>query len=119
MSVIKPVLRIFDVHKALDFYVDWLGCTVDWEHRYGDNFPVYMQVSLGDIVLHLTEHHGDACPGSKIFIDYTEGLSALHQRLSAKDYKYNKPGPEKAPWGGLCFELTDPFGNRIIFSEQG
>ena len=27
------VFRIFDVAKAKEFYVDWLGFTVDWEHQ--------------------------------------------------------------------------------------
>jgi catechol 2,3-dioxygenase-like lactoylglutathione lyase family enzyme len=118
MSSIKPIFRIFDIDKAREFYIDWLGFTVDWEHRYGDNFPVYMQVSLDDIVLHLSEHHGDASPGSKIFIEYTGDLPAFHRELSAKHYKYNKPGLEDADWGGKCMEVIDPFGNKMLFSEK-
>src|ERR1700692_3698650 len=26
-----PVIRMFDVGKAKEFYVDFLGCTIDWE----------------------------------------------------------------------------------------
>ena len=33
-----PVLRIFDIAKAREFYIDWIGFTIDWEHRFGDNF---------------------------------------------------------------------------------
>lgn len=40
-----PVLRIFDVEKAKEFYVGFLGFTVDWEHTFEANFTVYMQVS--------------------------------------------------------------------------
>lgn len=32
-----PIMRIFDVAKAHEFYLGFLGFTVDWEHRYGDN----------------------------------------------------------------------------------
>ncbi|MEV7467124.1 glyoxalase superfamily protein [Streptomyces kronopolitis] len=28
-----PVFRTFDVAKAHEFYLGYLGCTVDWEHR--------------------------------------------------------------------------------------
>ncbi len=28
--------------------------------------PLYMQVSLNDAVIHLSEHHGDALPGGAI-----------------------------------------------------
>ncbi len=38
---IIPVLCIFDYNKTLEFYVNWLGFSIDWEHRCGDNFPVY------------------------------------------------------------------------------
>jgi len=40
-----PILRIFSVEKAKEFYLDFLGFTLDWEHRFGDNFPLYAQVS--------------------------------------------------------------------------
>lgn len=59
-----PVLRIFDYPKTVEFYIDWLGFTVDWEHCFDENAPLYMQVSKGPITLHLTEHHGDCCPGA-------------------------------------------------------
>lgn len=44
-----PVLRIFSVDKAKEFYLDFLGFTLDWEHRIGDNFPLYAQVSRSGI----------------------------------------------------------------------
>ena len=31
---ITPILRIFDEAKAREFYVDFLGFKVDWEHRF-------------------------------------------------------------------------------------
>jgi len=30
-----PVLRIFSVERAKEFYLDFLGFTLDWEHRSG------------------------------------------------------------------------------------
>ena len=29
-----PILRMFDEAKAKEFYVDFLGFAVDWEHRF-------------------------------------------------------------------------------------
>lgn len=113
-----PVLRIFDYAKMKEFYVDWLGFTIEWEHRFGDNSPLYMQVKKGDIVFHLTEHHGDCCPGSKVFIE-TTGVKEYHRQLIEKDYRYNKPGLEQAPWNAPSVEVIDPFGNKIIFTEKG
>lgn len=111
-----PILRIFDVAKAREFYLDYLGFKVDWEHRFEENTPLYMQISLGDLVLHLSEHHGDACPGSTVFVK-VKGLEAYHAELAAKDYKYLRPGIGDTPWNTRCVNVIDPFGNRIRFNE--
>lgn len=111
-----PILRIFDVQKAREFYIDWLGFTVDWEHRFEENAPLYMQVSRDGLTLHLSEHHGDCSPGARVFIR-TGRAAELHQELSAKDYSYNNPGIGPTPWNSLCLEVTDPFGNRLTFDQ--
>ncbi len=112
-----PILRIFDETKAREFYVDFLGFSVDWEHRFEPNMPLYMQVTRGKLVLHLSEHHGDGCPGSTVFVRMT-GIEPLHRELIAKNYKYLRPGLEIAPWKAKCMEVIDPFGNRIRFNED-
>jgi catechol 2,3-dioxygenase-like lactoylglutathione lyase family enzyme len=112
-----PILRIFDVAKMREFYLDFLGCTIDWEHGAGEGLPRYLQVSRGAMRLHLSEHHGDACPGARIHIE-AQGLADLHAELSAKRYKYNRPGLETTPWGTRELEVIDPFGNRLNFCER-
>lgn len=111
-----PILRIFDEAKAREFYIGFLGFYVDWEHRYEDGLPLYMQVSRGGLLLHLSEHHGDACPGSVLYVPMT-GLDEFHREISAKKYKYNRPGVELMPWNARVMQVHDPFGNRIRFSE--
>lgn len=111
-----PILRIFDVAKAKEFYVDYLGFKVDWEHRFEEDAPLYMQISLGDFVLHLSEHHGDGCPGSTVFVK-VRGLEEYHRELSAKTYRYLRPGIGPTPWNTTCVNVIDPFGNRIRFNE--
>ncbi len=113
---IIPILRIFDISKAREFYLDWLGFTVDWEHRFEADLPLYMQISRGNLTLHLTEHHGDCSPGGKVFVE-VEGIEEFHKELSDKNYNYNRPGLGPAPWNAICLEVTDPFGNRICFSQ--
>jgi catechol 2,3-dioxygenase-like lactoylglutathione lyase family enzyme len=111
-----PVLRMFDVDKAKEFYVDYLGFKVDWEHRFEAHFPLYMQVSLGELVLHLSEHAGDGFPGYAVFVRVT-GLEAYHEELAAKKYKDLTPRIEPTPWNSKCINLIDPFGNKIRFNE--
>jgi hypothetical protein len=112
-----PVLRIFEVAKAREFYLDYLGFRVDWEHRFEPGLPLYMQVSRGACVLHLSEHHGDATPGATVFLRVS-GLQAFHEELRRKDYRYQRPGLELAPWNARLLQLTDPFGNRLRFNED-
>lgn len=111
-----PILRIFNVEKAKEFYIDFLGFTIDWEHRFTEDSPLYMQVSRGNLTLHLTEHHGDCCPGARIFIVMT-GIDQLHQDITSKGYKYMNPGIEKTFYKAKCIEVVDPFGNRLTFNE--
>src|SRR2546422_10582439 len=108
-----PILRIFSIDKAREFYVQFLGFKVDWEHRFDEKAPLYMQVSRGNLVFHLTEHYGDCCPGSTAFVIMT-GLDEFHREISSKDYQYMRPGVEITPWNAKCMEVIDPFGNRIL-----
>lgn len=112
-----PILRIFDIDKAKEFYVDWLGMNVDWEHRFDDESPLYMQVSRDDLVLHLSEHSGDGTPGSAVYVA-ARGVAELHQELHAKPYRYLNPGIGVGPAGGACMDLLDPFGNTLRIEER-
>ena len=110
-----PIVRIFDVAKAHEFYLGFLGFSVDWEHRYGENFPLYTQVSRGGLRLHLSEHAGDATPGGCAVV-YMKGIRAFQKELIGKDYRYMKPGLEDEG-SRLEVTVTDPFQNRIRFME--
>ena len=111
-----PIFRIYSLDKAREFYVGFLGCKIDWEHRFEPDAPVYMQVSRGELVLHLSEHHGDGTPGSVAYV-YTNGVEALHRELNDRKYRHNRPGLQQQDWGVLELTVVDPFNNRITFGE--
>ena len=113
-----PILRMFDEAKAKEFYVDFLGFAIDWEHRFEESAPLYMQVSKDACVLHLSEHHGDSTPGASIRIETTE-LDAFQLQLAGKKYKYSRPGaPHETPWGTRELVIGDPFGNKLVFANR-
>lgn len=112
-----PVLRIFDYRKAVEFYVAWLEFNIDWEHRFEAALPIYMQVSSNGLVLHLSEHHGDATPGSRVYI-ICNGLKEYQERLAQKQYSYYRPALKETFYGTWEMEVTDPFGNRLSFNEN-
>ena len=113
---ITPILRIFDIAKADEFYLGFLGFVVDWDHRFDDSAPLYRQISRDGLILHLSEHHGDGCPGARLRITM-RGVEAFQKELAAKKYRYMRPGLEKTPWRTLETGVIDPFGNHIFFCE--
>lgn len=114
---VTPILRMFDVQMAKQFYLEFLEFTLDWEHRFEDGLPLYMQISSGDCRIHLSEHHGDCSPGAAIRIEVS-GIEELHSKLLSKKYKYARPGLETTPWNTKEMQITDPFGNKLIFYQN-
>ncbi|WP_211279026.1 glyoxalase superfamily protein [Sutcliffiella halmapala] len=117
MQAVTPIFRMIDVDQTTEFYLDFLGFQKQWEHRFEQDFPLYMEISLGSCVIHLSEHFGDANPGSAIRIETNE-LDAFHLFLSNKKYKYARPGIERTPWGTREVTVSDPSGNRLVFFEK-
>ncbi|NJS39157.1 MAG: VOC family protein [Rhodobacteraceae bacterium] len=111
-----PIFRIFDEDKARAFYLGFLGLTLDWEHRFAPDLPLYAQVSRAGLTLHLSAHHGDGTPGSFAFVRMT-GIADYHAELLARNYAHMRPGIANQPWGQ---EMTviDPFGSTIRFCES-
>jgi hypothetical protein len=113
---VVPILRIFDIAKADEFYLGFLGFSVDWDHRFDAGAPLYRQISRGNLILHLSEHHGDGSPGARLRV-MMRGVEAFHREISSKGYRYMRPGLETTPWGMLETGAIDPFGNLIRFCE--
>lgn len=116
MIRITPILRMFDAAKARAFYLDFLGFTVAFEHRFEPDLPLYMRVAFGAATIDLSEHHGDGSPGSKIIIAM-QGIEDYQRLLLAKRYGYARPGLQKQDLGETTMTIADPFYNQIVFSE--
>ncbi len=112
-----PILRMFDLDRTLDFYRGFLGFGLDWEHRFEPGMPAFVQVSLGECLLHLSQHHGDATPGSALTIEVA-GLDAYHAEVTSKGYAFMRPGIETEEWGMRTMTVYDPASNKIHFSER-
>lgn len=117
--MVTPVFLISDFPQAQEFYINWLGFRIDWEEQPARN-RVYVQISRGDIVLHLSSSPADSSPGATARAE-VQGLPALHHQLVSKEPPPMRPLLGPAYWNErvLEMEVTDPFGNRIIFCEIG
>jgi hypothetical protein len=63
-----PILRTFNEAKGRESYCVFLGFTSGFKHRFEPGLPLYMEVACADLRPHLPEHHGDASPGSAVFV---------------------------------------------------
>lgn len=109
-----PILRSFDEAKAKEFYVDFLGFTVDFEHRFEPGMPLYMGISQGNCRIHLSEHFGDCVPGARVRIEVAD-VRGLCATLNAKGYGNARPGWHEQDWGSCEMTIHDPFANRLTF----
>lgn len=110
-----PTFGIADYQTAIDFYTGFLGFKIDWEHRFGQAAPVYMQISRNGLILHLSENKRfDA--NAIVFVE-TKKLSEFYQELRDKAPAKKLPDIVQTNWQTLQLEMTDPFGNLLRFNE--
>jgi len=110
-----PIFRMFDPDMARRFYVDWLRFSVMFEHRFSADAPLYLGLIRDGFQLHLTEHHGDTTPGTRIRVP-VDDVMAFADEIGDHRYLFANPGrPERVSWGESNLTLTDPFCNRITF----
>ncbi len=114
-----PVLRMFDEAKAKAFYLDYLGFEVDWECRFTSTAPLYMQIHLGDAIIHLNGHAGEDAPKSQVNIP-VRGLETYCQYLVAKGADYPKPSvvDPRSQGRNTDMNIDDPFGNELVVCSQ-
>ena len=110
------MLRIQDEARAREFYVDYLGFGVEWEHRFERGMPLYLRVRRGQAVLDLSEHHGDGTPGTVVWVPVASA-DGLHGELSRRPHARLRPGIDRDAPGGPTIELVDPFGNVLRLCE--
>lgn len=100
----------------MPFYLDYLGFTLDWEHRFEPGMPLYVQVSRSAAVLHLSEHHGDGSPHGVVWLPVRD-VSALHRELLSRQYARLRPGIDAQAPGGPTLQVIDPYGNVLRFAQ--
>jgi catechol 2,3-dioxygenase-like lactoylglutathione lyase family enzyme len=111
-----PILRVSDSALARRFYLDWLGFTIDFEHRFEPALPLFTAISREDAALGLSEHSGDGTPGSVVWLP-VRGLEAFRQTLVDSPADSQRPGIDPDAPGGPTMEVTDPFGNVLRLCE--
>lgn len=115
--MVTPVFQITDYPQTMAFYVDWLGFHIDWEERPASG-GCYLQISRGDIVLHLTTYPNESSIGARALAEFT-GLLSFHHLLVQRESVFPSPPLQKTTWNNrvMQLELFDPAGNCLVLSE--
>ncbi|OSM41974.1 glyoxalase superfamily protein [Nesterenkonia sp. PF2B19] len=111
-----PVLRIHDEALAREFYLDYLGFTVEWEHRFEPGMPLYLRVRRDETAFDLSEHHGDGTPGTVVWVPVADAAAFLAE-ISIRTHPRLNPDIDRDTPGGPTIEITDPFGNVLRLCE--
>lgn len=112
-----PIFRMLDEEKARAFYVDYLGFTIKFEHRFADHMPLYIGLELGNFELHLSEHTGDGTPVNVVYLEMDSGLEAFRNSLLGKNTEFKTPEIQDSGFGTNSLVIKDPFGNKVRFNE--
>lgn len=110
-----PQLRMMDWSRTRRFYVEGLGFSVDWEHRFDDGFPVFAQVTREGVSLFLSEHAGDCQVGGAAYL-LMDDVDALFEEIRRRGIAEARP-PEDTPWGTRELGVKDPDGNTLRFAN--
>ncbi|MFG2064178.1 glyoxalase superfamily protein [Micromonospora sp. NPDC048871] len=72
--------------------------------RFAPELPRYVGIARGGMHLHLSEHTGDARPGTLVYL-YVGDVDAMAAACGISEV-------DDMEWG-RDFEVTDPDGNRL------
>ena len=111
-----PVLRIFDVDKAREFYTDFLGFSIDWEHTFDDHAPVYLQASR-DGARAAPERAPRRRQPRRDGPRPRRRRDAAARRAARARLPLRQAGHRDRCRGGCEVAVLDPFANRIVFHQ--
>lgn len=102
-----PILRVKDGQESARWYAR-LGFEIEGEHRFAPGMPLYLFLRRGENALHLSEHKGDARPGTLLYF-YVDDVEPIAREFNTRI--------EDQPWAREV-QLTDPDGNRFRIGER-
>lgn len=105
---VVPVLRVQDAARAVDWYAR-LGFIKEWQHQFEPGFPWFVSIARGKVRIYLSEHTGDAVPGTLIHL-YVRDIDAVSR-------EFGVPVDEEGLAGREC-HLEDPDGNRLRIATR-
>lgn len=109
-----PALRMTQYARSKEFYVEKLGFTLEWEHRFGPSMPVFCAIARDGMRIYLSEHRGDCEVGGLVHF-LIDSVDAWHE-----EFRRRGVHASEAPNDSLGFRnmtIKDPDGNQLRFME--
>ncbi len=102
-----PIFHVADAKKTATWY-GRLDFEIEGEHRFAPTLPLYLFLRRGEVRLHLSEHKGDARPGTLVYF-WVADVDRVASEFGVKVVEQ--------PWARQV-DLTDPDGNRLRIGER-
>ena len=114
-----PLLHVSSSAEAEDFYCNRLGFRRHFAYRVDETKadPCFLGLSRDGVWLHVSSFSGDGVPGSLVYL-LVDDVNALHAELGAQGVTIDAGHPIDQDWGNREMYLSDPFGNRIRFTQE-
>ena len=113
---IHPVLPVWDVLDALDFYVNRLGFRIAFADDSKN--PKYAGVIRDEIEIHLQWHdrkEWDYDIDRPMLRIVTQNIEGLFEEYGEKDVFHSHTLLRETAWGTKEFAFYDPFKNGLTF----
>jgi len=114
LSHVVPFLRVGDVERSLEFYVDQLGFRENWRHQADADLPRVVSITRGGVTIVLSEHT-EVSFGGLVYL-YTTELDIVFHELVARGITLDL-APTDMPWGMREMHLRDPDGNMLRIGQ--
>ncbi len=102
-----PIFHVKNGYETAKWYAR-LGFEIEGEHRFAPELPLYLFLKRGHIRLHLSEHRGDARPGTLVYF-WVHDLDRIAAEFNAEIIQQ--------PWAREL-KINDPDGNRLRIGER-
>jgi uncharacterized glyoxalase superfamily protein PhnB len=109
-----PFLRVASAERALAFYRDRLGFTVEWTYPREAEVPNVVALRRDAVRLFVTEYR--ECAFGALAYCYVDDVDALARELAARGAAPHY-GPVDQPWGTRELGVDDPDGNHLRFGQ--
>jgi catechol 2,3-dioxygenase-like lactoylglutathione lyase family enzyme len=115
LSHVVPFVRVRDIGRSLEFYVDQLGFREVGRYQPEPDLPARATIARGGVTLMLTER--DEAPFGGVVCLHTSELETVFHELAARGVTIDL-APTDMPWNLREMHLRDPDGNHLRLAQS-